>query len=422
MAPLSGGPSEKAGVKTGDKIVQVGDIRIAGVGLTQRQVFDYLRGPKGSEVILKIIRTGVNDELEFTIVRDKIPQYSVDISYMVDEEIGYIKVSRFATTTFQEFQDAMSELKKKGMTKLILDLQGNPGGIMSAAINMVDELLAGNPMIVYTDGKDDRNDSQAYAVREGQFENEPVVVLIDEGSASASEIVAGALQDNDRALIVGRRSFGKGLVQSPINLSDGSELRLTVSRYYTPSGRSIQKVYESDKFDSYSEDILNRYNNGEFFHADSITFVDSLKYLTSKGRTVYGGGGITPDYFVPLDTTQNSNYLFQLFGRNVIREYALGYYEHNQEKIKAWEFNDFKENFKVTDQMLDKLTQLATKSDVDFNDEQFEKSKNLIKLHVKAQIARSVWNGEGFFPIFNKENEAFQSALRLFDQAQEIMN
>ncbi len=289
VSPLSGGPSEEVGLNSGDKIVKVDDEVVAGVGVDNRKVFELLRGKKGTEVEVGIKRKGVDDLLSFTIVRDKIPQESVDASYMIDDEIGYIKVSRFAATTYEEFHEALKKLDSLGMKKLVLDLQDNPGGYMDRAINMADELLSGNDMIVYTEGKQPRYNSEARAYREGIFENQPIIVLINEGSASASEIVAGALQDNDRALIVGRRSFGKGLVQMPIPLDDGSELRLTISRYYTPSGRSIQKPYEEGA-KKYGEDILERFEHGELINPDSIHFDDSLKYETSKGRTVYGGG------------------------------------------------------------------------------------------------------------------------------------
>lgn len=419
VAPLSGGPSEEAGLQSGDKIISVDGKNIAGVGLTNRQVHENLRGEKGSEVKLEIMRSGLNEIVEYTIIRDKIPQYSVDVSYMVDDEIGYIKVSRFSATTYNEFMEALNGLKEQGLKKLILDLQDNPGGYMDKAINMADEFLKDNAMIVYTKGKEKRYNSEARAIKDGKFEESPLIVLINEGSASASEIVSGAIQDNDRGLIVGRRSFGKGLVQMPVPLKDGSELRLTISRYYTPSGRSIQKPFGENP-DEYRQEMSSRYEHGEYFVADSIEFNDSLKYTTANGRVVYGGGGIMPDYFVPLDTTQNSTYLNRLFLSNSLRQYTFSYYEKNKSRLEKMGFEKYNSEFEISDKMLDDLISLGKKNDVQFDKEGFNKSKELIKLYCKAYIARNVWNNEGFYPIFNQQNEIFKEALKLFDQAERL--
>lgn len=416
VAPISGGPSEGAGLKPGDKIVQVNGTTVAGTNLTNKKVFTLLRGPKGSKVELGVKRRGEDELVTYTVVRDKIPQHSVAVNYMVNEEVGYIKVTRFSATTYDEFKKALTELEKKGMKKLILDLQDNPGGYMDRAINMADEFISGNKLIVYTDGKQARYDSQSRAQRKGSFEEQPVIVLINEGSASASEIVAGALQDNDRALIVGRRSFGKGLVQMPIDLSDGSQLRLTISRYYTPSGRSIQKPYSED----YSKDLTNRFEHGEYFSADSIKFIDSLRYETRNGRVVYGGGGIMPDSFVPYDTTQNSVYMNKLFLGNIVGEYALSYTENNRKKLSAMEFEPFYKNFKVTDQMLQDVVALGKRQDIQFVEKDFRHSKELLRIHIKALIARSIWGNKGYYPIINQSNEIFQQALELFDKAAEL--
>ena len=420
VAPLSGGPSEEAGLSSGDKIVKVDGEVVAGIGVDNRKVYELLRGKKGTEVKLGIKRRNAGDMLDFTIVRDKIPQESVDASYMVDDEVGYIKVGRFAATTYDEFRAALEDLKSKGMKKLVLDLQDNPGGYMDRAINIVDELLSGNKMIVYTEGKQPRYNSEARAYREGIFEDQPIIVLIDEGSASASEIVSGALQDNDRALIVGRRSFGKGLVQMPIPLDDGSELRLTISRYYTPSGRSIQKPYESGAKE-YGMDISNRFDHGELINEDSIHFDDSLKYETSKGRTVYGGGGIMPDYFVPLDTTNARNkFLLGLYSTNVAREYALLYYEDNKGKLEKMEYQDYYDNFEVTDKMLNKIASMTKEAGAKYEEKDFEAAKDRLREQMKGLIARSVWGNEGAYPIYNKSNRIFQEALKLFDQAEKL--
>jgi carboxyl-terminal processing protease len=419
VAPISGGPSEKVGLMSGDKIIKIDDEDVAGTGITNRNVIDLLRGKKGSQVNVVIKRRGIDEPLDFTITRDRIPQHSIDVSYMVDHEIGYIKISRFAANTYDEFKEAFSKLKKQGMQKLILDLQGNPGGYMDRATSIVDEFLPADRLIVYTEGKRDRYASRAMSTARGNFLNNPLIVLIDEGSASASEIVAGALQDNDRALVVGRRSFGKGLVQMPIALSDGSELRLTISRYFTPSGRSIQRPYENGVRE-YNQDQLERFQHGEFFHSDSIKFNDTLEYKTNKGRIVYGGGGIMPDYFVPLDTSMNTEYLRKLFFNNTLREFTLKYYENNRERLHEMSYEDFRKNFKVTEQMLKELVKMGEEADAAFHKEQFERSKELLKLRIKAQIARSVWQEQGFYPIVNEANEVFQQALKLFDEAGQL--
>ena len=420
VAPLSGGPSEEVGLVSGDKIVKVDDEVVAGVGVDNRKVFELLRGKKGTEVKVAIKRKSADELIDFTITRDKIPQESVDVSYMIDDEVGYIKVSRFAATTYDEFHDALKDLKSKGMTKLVLDLQGNPGGYMDRAINIADEMLSDNKMIVYTKGKQPRYNSEARAYREGIFENQPIIVLIDEGSASASEIVAGALQDNDRALIVGRRSFGKGLVQMPIPLDDGSELRLTISRYYTPSGRSIQKPYEAGAKE-YGDDITNRFEHGELINPDSIHFEDSLKYETSKGRVVYGGGGIMPDYFVPIDTTNSRNkFLIALYSTNAVREYTLLYYQNNKAKLEGMTYDEFYNDFEVSDKMLGKIVDLVDEADVEYTSEDYEAGKERLRDQVKALIARSVWGNEGAYPVYNQRNDVLQEALKLFDQAEKL--
>jgi carboxyl-terminal processing protease len=418
ISPLSGGPSEAAGIQSGDKIIKVNGENVAGTGITNEGVFKRLRGPKGTDVKIQVLRKG-NKTADFTITRNKIPTVSVDVSYMVDKNTGYIKVSRFAAKTFDEFKAALLDLKGKGMQRLILDLRGNPGGYMEHAISMADEFIAGNKMIVYTDGKGTRYDAKSFARTKGDFENGPVVVLLDEGSASASEIVAGALQDNDRGLIVGRRSFGKGLVQMPIPLNDGSELRLTISRYYTPSGRSIQKPYVAGT-ENYQKDMLQRYENGEYFHPDSSLFVDSLKYKTGKGRIVYGGGGIMPDVFVARDTTEISEMLTQLYSKNVIREYALAYYNDNRNDLEKMPMDRFIKSFNVSDKMLQDLLKLAARSEVKYDEAQYKRSQSLLRNNVKAFIGRSLYGNPGFFPVLHEKDEEFQEALRQFGQAQRL--
>ncbi|WP_199688429.1 S41 family peptidase [Pontibacter oryzae] len=416
ITPLSGGPSEAAGIQAGDKIIKVNQENVAGIGINNEGVFKRLRGRKGTQVNLTILRKALKKPLNFTIERSKIPTYSVDVSYMVDKKTGYIKVSRFSANTYEEFKEALVSLKGKGLEQLILDLRGNPGGYMDHAIRMADEFISGDKLIVYTDGKGNKYDSKTFAERRGIFENGPLIVLLDEGSASASEIVAGALQDNDRALIVGRRSFGKGLVQMPIPLNDGSELRLTISRYYTPSGRSIQKPYTHGAED-YQMDILNRFENGEYFHPDSSLFVDSLKYKTLKGRAVYGGGGIMPDVFVPRDTTELSEYLSQLYNKNIIREYTLSYYQKHKKELEKMPFEKFQKSFEVTENMLQEVVKMARASGVEYNDAQFKRSKNLLRNNLKAFIGRSVYGNAGFFPVLHESDEEFQQALKYFSRA-----
>jgi carboxyl-terminal processing protease len=419
LAPLSGGPSEKVGLMAGDKIITVDGETVAGIGITNRGVIDRLRGKKGTEVVVEIKRQRNKELLEFTIVRDKIPQYSVDAGYMVDDEVGYIKVSRFSETTYDEFREKLKFLVDQGMKKLIVDLQSNPGGYMDRAVNMADELIADNAMIVSQEGKEPRANAEYRAYRNGLFENGPVIVLINEGSASGSEIVAGAIQDNDRGLIVGRRSFGKGLVQSLFRLSDGSELRLTISRYYTPSGRSIQKPYENG-VSEYQNDFHERVKHGELFHADSIKFNDSLKYQTTKGRTVYGGGGIMPDYFIPLDTSGDSRYYLKLRNNNALREYSLNYYQKNRKSLENMTFDDYLNNFTIDEKMVKELVALGERFDVPYDEEGYERSEAIIKAIVKASIARNVWGRESYYPIINEINEIYLEALKLFDEAEAL--
>ena len=419
IAPLHGGPSEVAGLQAGDKILKVDGENVAGIGITTQKVFQELRGPKGTKVVLTVKRKENRQPIHYTVIRDKIPTVSVDVHYMVDDQTGYIKVSRFSANTFNEFKAALSILNGQGMQRLLLDLRGNPGGYMDRATKMADEFISGSKMIVYTDGKGTKYDSETYARIKGGFESGPLIVLIDEGSASASEIVSGALQDNDRALIVGRRSFGKGLVQMPIPLNDGSELRLTISRYYTPSGRSIQKPYTHGA-EEYEMDILSRFQKGEYFKPDSMYFNDSLKYTTVAGRTVYGGGGIMPDVFVARDTAELTDYLGQLHGENIIREYTLNYYHDNRKALEKMPYEKFLRSFQITDKMLRDVVKEANKARITYNDTEFKRSKGLLKNHLKAFIARSVYNTAGYYPILHQKDEEFQQALKLFDMAAQI--
>lgn len=419
VAPLTGGPSEALGIQSGDQIIKVDGKNVAGIGITNRDVFDYLRGPRGSKVVVDIKRKNNLQLLTYEITRDKIPQYSINASYMVSSEVGYIKVTRFAATTYDEFRKSITELQAKGMKKLILDLQGNPGGYMGAAIYMADELLGGRDLIVSQEGKVSQYSQKAYASKPGLFEQGSVIVLINEGSASASEILAGAIQDNDRGLIVGRRSFGKGLVQMPIDLSDGAELRLTIARYFTPSGRSIQKPYDSD-YEAYERDWLTRYEHGEFFSADSIKFNDSLKFETKKGRTVYGGGGIMPDYFVPMDTSMNSAYVNKLFSTDSSREFILDYANKNKGNFTKVSMDEYYQNFKVSDAMLQELVAYGKKNQVEFDAKDYAKSKEYLRILIKAHLGRQLYDDNAFYKVINDINEVYQQAINLFDEADKI--
>jgi carboxyl-terminal processing protease len=419
VAPLTGGPSEALGIQSGDQIINVDGETVAGTGITNRDVFDLLRGPKGSKVVVDIKRKNQPELITYEITRDKIPQYSINASYMVNDEIGYVKITRFAATTYNEFQESITDLKNQGMKKLIIDLQGNPGGYMGAAINIADEILGDRALIVSQEGKVEQYSQKAYAFRPGLFENGSVIVLVNEGSASASEILAGAIQDNDRGLIVGRRSFGKGLVQMPIDLSDGAELRLTIARYFTPSGRSIQKPYGPD-YEAYERDWMERFEHGEFFSADSIKFNDSLKYETTKGRIVYGGGGIMPDYFVPLDTTYSSAYVSRLFNSDSSREFILDYTSKNKDKFSDMSLEKYYRDFEVSDAMLKDLVAVGEKNKVKFDSKDFNESVDYLKVLVKAHLGRQIYDDDAFYMVINDINEVYQQAIKLFDEAERI--
>jgi carboxyl-terminal processing protease len=421
VTPLSGGPSEEVGIQSGDAIISANTTKLYGPSLDNPLVFKTLRGERGTEVKLKIKRPGFKDLLDFTVVRNKIPTYSVDAAYMIDAQTGYIKVSRFSITTYDEFKNHLSDLKKKGMSRLLLDLRGNGGGYLDRATDIADEMIGGNDVIVYTDGKDDNVDQKIFAGNKGMFEQGKLVVLVDEGSASASEIVSGALQDYDRGVIVGRRTFGKGLVQAPITLSDGSELRLTISRYYIPSGRSIQKPYTSGNLDEYYDELGVRGKNGEYINADSVKSKKGKPYKTKGGRTVYGGGGITPDVFVPRDTTYSSRYLFELYGKNIIREFALEYANKNKKTLEKQRFEQFLNSFEVSESQLKEIIAMGTKAGVKYKADDFARSKSFIKSQVKANIARQIWResdglNNNFYRVIHKDDEMIQTAMKQFNK------
>lgn len=413
IQPVSGGPSEKAGILAGDRIIQVNDTLIAGVKMSTEEVMRRLRGKKGTEVNLKIMRRGVDELLSFTVKRDKIPVYSLDASYMVTDKTGYIRINRFAATTGKEFSEALSSLQKQGMKDLILDLQGNGGGYLNAAIDLANQFLDKKELIVYTEGR--RNPrSEFRAEGNGRFRKGRLIVLVDEFSASASEIVSGAVQDWDRGMIVGRRTFGKGLVQRPVDLPDGSMIRLTVARYYTPSGRCIQKPYES--IEQYNRDLIDRYNRGEMLSADSIHFPDSLKYTTHKlGRTVYGGGGIMPDYFVPIDTTMYTDYYLALRDKGAIMQLNLKLMDrHRTEWLKQYKtFKRFNKEFQITPAMLEELKEIGKSVGAVYKKEEYQTALPLLKTQMKALIARDLWNMSEYFQVINTQNSSMQKALEL---------
>lgn len=410
VAAISGGPSEQVGILPGDRIIKVDGKPVTGPSISNDVVLKSLRGKGGTLVTVTIFRRGNEKPLDFKIVRGKIPIYSVDFSYMIDARTGYIKISRFAATTYDEFMNALLELKEKGMKQLILDLRGNPGGYLDAATKISDEFLGGRKMIVYTEGKA-RPKSTYYANQPGEFEEGKLVVLIDEGSASASEIVSGALQDWDRATIIGRRSFGKGLVQEQTVFPDGSALRLTIARYFTPTGRSIQKSYVNG-VQEYEDEVLQRYKRGELLSKDSIHMIDSLKFTTPGGKTVYGGGGIMPDIFVPLDTIYESDYLDRLFAMGLPSQFAYDYVDKNREQFTAFtNASSYRRSFNVDDELLREFVAYASGKGVPLVEEQLERSAPLIRIQLKAYIGRLIWKNEGLFPILHEADATFQKAL-----------
>lgn len=409
--PIPGGPSEKVGLMAGDRIVKINDTLVAGIGITNNDAIRKLKGKKGTKVKVGNYRRGVPKLIDFTITRDVIPTYSLDIAYMVDGSIGYIKLNKFSATTYDEFMEAANRLKDEGMSKLILDLRGNPGGLLQAAIDIGDEFLADGKLIVYTKGNN-RPQRHAFATKSGDFEQIDVAVLIDENSASASEIVAGALQDNDKGLIIGRRSFGKGLVQEQINLPDGSAIRLTVSRYYTPTGRCIQKHYDNGDKEGYYEESYHRYLNGEMQNKDSIHFDDSLKYITPKGKTVYGGGGIMPDIYVPMITDSIHTYYNILANKGLIFQFAFDYTDkHRAHLNKFKEFDDFDREFNMDNNTFDELVAYADEKGIGQNDHDVQISKEKIAILFKAFVGRNILDEKGFYPIFHGIDTTFNRAV-----------
>lgn len=409
---ISGGPSEKLGLRSGDRIVTINDTTVAGIGIKNNDVLKKLRGDKGTKVKVGIHRRGVSELMVFNITRDKIPLFSVEASYQAAPGVGYIKISRFADSTVDEFREALKKLKEEyKIQSLVLDLSGNGGGYLNRAIELADEFLSIGKRIVYTEGRNNPR-QESFATNAGGWEKGKLVVLVDENSASASEIVSGAIQDWDRGLVIGRRTFAKGLVQKPYPLPDGSAVRLTIARYYTPSGRCIQKPYEAGD-ENYEMDISKRYEHGELYHADSIRFNDSLKYKTNVGRLVYGGGGIMPDVFVPLDTSMSSSYYDDLRRNGVLNDFTLTYVDENRAMLKEKypDMYTFKRDFMVTEDFISKFHAYAEKKSVKRNEEGMKKSDALIRTQLKALVARDLWNSTAYYLVINDINQFMSKSL-----------
>jgi carboxyl-terminal processing protease len=419
---VSGGPSERVGILAGDRIIAVNDSTIAGVGMKNSQIMKKLRGPKGSDVDVRVLRmqNGQPEKIDFTITRADIPIYSVDAAYMVDPKTGYIRVNRFAAETAKEVAAALTDLKKQGMEQLILDLVDNGGGYLNAAVEILGELLEPGKLAVYTQGTNSSRQDNKTKPSGGKplFADGKLVVMVNQYSASASEITTGAIQDWDRGLVVGRRTFGKGLVQRPIPFPDGSMIRLTVAHYYTPSGRDIQKPYTKGDQKAYHEDMLERYNRGELMHEDSIHYADSLKVSTLRlGRPIYGGGGISPDRFVPLDTTEYTKYYRNVVAKGLINRFVIKYVDENRKDIKS-RFKtdeDFVKGFEVTPAMLDRLNEMAKADEVEFDPEQANTSTPLFAMIIKALIGRDIYDNSTYFKVYNTHDPIFQEALRLIN-------
>ena len=416
IQPVTNGPSEKVGIIAGDRIVSVNDTAIAGVKMPKEEIMKRLRGPKGTTVHLGVIRQGIKDLLKFTVVRDKIPVKSVDAAYIIRPGIGYIRVGSFGATTHQEFLESIDKLQAQGMEHLILDLQENGGGYLKAAVDIANEFLEAGDLIVYTEGR--RVPRTEYTANgDGVFRQGKVVVLVDSYSASAAEIVTGAVQDQDRGLVVGRRTFGKGLVQRPIDLPDGSMIRLTIAHYFTPSGRCIQKPYTKGDNKDYAMDMVNRLKSGELTNADSIHFADSLKYETLREhRTVYGGGGIMPDYYVPLDTTIYTKFHRELAAKSIVIQHNLRYVDNHRKELQGrWtDFADYKANYEVPQSVIDAIIAEGEKQGVKPRDEaELAKTIPYLRLQLKALIARDLWDMSEYFSVFNEQNAMVNKALEI---------
>ncbi|NQV03245.1 MAG: S41 family peptidase [Bacteroidia bacterium] len=414
--PIPGGPSEQVGIKAGDRIVKVNEEDVASKKLSTTDVMRLLKGPTGTTVDVTVFRRGAPSLIEFTIIRDVIPTYSLDIAYIVSPGIGYIRLNNFSATTYDEFHIALGELIEAGMDKLIIDLQGNTGGYLQAAVNVSNELLEKKDLIVYTVGTNHPKE-MFFANGYGLFKTGELIVLIDEWSASAAEIVAGAIQDNDRGTIIGRRSFGKGLVQEQLNLRDGSAVRLTVAKYYTPTGRCIQKPYEDGSKGDYYADYYHRIMNGELENADSIKIADSLKFTTPAGKVVYGGGGIIPDVFVPMERSESLIYYTQLINKGILYRHAFDYTDRHRKELSRFKnYADFNKQFFVTDKMFRELIQYADSQGVKREGNDFAASDARARVMMKAYIGRNILDNEGFFPLLNSIDPTFLKSVETFKE------
>ncbi len=409
VAPMTGGPSESAGILAGDKIVQIEDSIVVGHNLKTEDIIDMLRGEKGTPVKIGVLRAGEKRIRKFTVIRDKIPVHSVEVACMLNKNTGYIKIIRFSANTYEEFMKSLEALSKKGLKNIVLDLRYNPGGYLQQATNILSQFFTEkDKLLVYTEGRTVKRTEYKTTGRPS-FDIENLVVLIDEGSASASEIIAGAIQDQDRGLIVGRRSFGKGLVQEQYRLSDGSALRLTVARYYTPSGRSIQKPYKGN--DAYDEDVYQRYESGEFYAADKNVVLDSTKFYTKGGHVVYGGGGIMPDVFVPLDSVLMSDYYLSL--RQHVSGFVFNYMRQHEKSFKGYQLTSFRNNFYTSDAIYQEFINYALSKGVKKKPAEMAAIKKEIKLFIKARIARHLFDEEGFYMVWNDSDNIVKKALEL---------
>ncbi|MDY0199357.1 MAG: S41 family peptidase [Bacteroidales bacterium] len=420
ISTIPGGPSAQVGLQPGDRLISINDSIVAGKKIDQDKIISMLKGPTGTSVSVGISRVGIGEIISFDIIRDKIPIYSIDVSFMLNKEIGYIKISRFARTTYSEFIEAVSKLQKLGMQKVIIDLRSNTGGYLDAATNIANEFLPEGKLIVYTQGKA-RPRQNIYSNSRGQCINTPVAVIMDEFSASASEILAGAIQDNDRGIVVGRRSFGKGLVQEQVLFSDGSALRLTIARYYTPTGRSIQKPYELGS-DEYFYDINNRYEHGEMQERDSIQLQDSLKFTTPGGRIVYGGGGIMPDFFVPIDTAGVTPYFSKVARRNLIYRFTFGFTDKHRPQMASMKNIVEIEKYLNGINLLDQFVDYAKKQGVNPNYDDIEKSKQVIETQIKAYIARNFIDNDGFYPILLRIDNTLLKTIAILEDDKNIIS
>ena len=422
ISPVAGGPSEKVGIMAGDQFIKIDGEDSFGKKIDNEYVQKRLRGKKGTKVTVSVKRGDDPELLDFEIIRDKIPLNSINAAYIIDKHVGYIKLDRFAQESTQEFKEAFAKLQAQGMESLIFDLRGNTGGYLNTAIELVDQFLTENQLVVFTEGI--HSPYQEWrCTKDGLYTTGKLVVLIDEGSASASEILSGAIQDHDRGVVIGRRSFGKGLVQRPFNLPDGAQIRLTTSRYHTPSGRCIQRPYEKGAED-YAKEMEKRLKHGEYYHADSIHFPDSLKYKTDGGRTVYGGGGIMPDIFIPVDTAYNSKLYTNLVRKGALNRFTTDYGLKHRDEIKTQygDFENFNKDFVVGKDLIDGLKAAAKEAKVEWDDEQFNRSEKFLLLQIKALIARNVWETQQYYQVMSSADTGVQKALEVLGSEKTYKN